>query len=85
MRRPFGRAWGTAAALLASAQAADAHIIASRLGDFYAGALHPLTDLQDLVLWIALGAFAWRSIAIRAFGSWIAAIGLMMGGFALAS
>ena len=28
---------------------------------------------------------AWRSIAVRACGSWIAAIGLMMGGFALAS
>ena len=27
----------------------------------------------------------WRRIAIRAFGSWIAAIGIMMGGFALAS
>ena len=30
-------------------------------------------------------AVAWRRIAIRAMGSWIAAIGLMMGGFALAS
>ena len=30
-------------------------------------------------------SMAWRGIAIRAFGSWIAAIGLMMGGFALAS
>jgi len=29
-------------------------------------------------------SIAWRGIAIRAFGSWIAAIGLMMGGFALA-
>jgi urease accessory protein len=28
---------------------------------------------------------AWRGIALRACGSWIAAIGLMMGGFALAS
>jgi hypothetical protein len=28
---------------------------------------------------------AWCTIAIRAFGSWIAAIGMMMGGFALAS
>jgi hypothetical protein len=30
-------------------------------------------------------AIAWRGIAIRAFGSWIAAIGVMMGGFALAT
>jgi urease accessory protein len=28
---------------------------------------------------------AWRGIAIRAFGGWIAAIGLMMVGFAYAS
>jgi hypothetical protein len=30
-------------------------------------------------------SIAWRGIAIRAFGSWIAAIGVMMGGFALAT
>jgi len=30
-------------------------------------------------------ARTWRAIALRACGSWIAAIGLMMGGFALAS
>jgi hypothetical protein len=28
---------------------------------------------------------AWRGIAIRAFGGWIAAIGLIMAGFAYAS
>jgi urease accessory protein len=44
--------------LLASVEAADAHIVASRLGDFYSGALHPLTDLQDLILWSALGVLA---------------------------
>ena len=46
------------AALIASAQTADAHIVASRLGDFYTGALHPLTDLQDLILWAAMGVLA---------------------------
>ena len=46
------------AILVASAQAADAHIVASRLGDFYTGALHPLTDLQDLILWVAMGVLA---------------------------
>jgi hypothetical protein len=30
-------------------------------------------------------AVAWRGIAIRAVGGWIAAIGLMMMGFALAT
>jgi len=54
----FGRAGVAAAALLVSAQAAQAHIVAARLGDFYAGALHPLTDLQDIILWIAMGVLA---------------------------
>lgn len=46
------------APLLASAQAAQAHIVSARLGDFYAGALHPLTDLLDIILWVALGLLA---------------------------
>jgi urease accessory protein len=46
------------AMLVASAQTADAHIVASRLGDFYTGALHPLTDLRDLILWGAMGVLA---------------------------
>lgn len=37
---------------------ADAHIIATRLGDFYAGAVHPATDLYDAILWLALGLLA---------------------------
>jgi len=44
--------------LLLSATTADAHIIGARLGDFYAGAAHPLTDLKDVILWIALGMLA---------------------------
>ena len=58
MRVRFARASIATAILVASAPAADAHIIASRLGDFYAGALHPLTDLQDLILWAAMGVLA---------------------------
>src|SRR5215475_9880250 len=58
MTRQFRCASIVAAALLASVGAADAHIVASRLGDLYAGALHPLSDLQDLILWIALGVLA---------------------------
>jgi urease accessory protein len=58
MRQLFGRTFITAAVLFASVQAAQAHIIASRLGDFYTGALHPLTDLQDLILWAAMGVLA---------------------------
>ena len=37
---------------------ARAHIVASRLGDFYGGALHPLSGLPDAVLWLALGMLA---------------------------
>jgi urease accessory protein len=55
--------------LVASAQAADAHIVASRLGDFYTGALHPLTDLQDLILWGAMGVLAGSLGAAK--GRWL--------------
>ncbi|WP_354085494.1 HupE/UreJ family protein [Bradyrhizobium sp. S3.3.6] len=44
--------------MLAGANAAEAHIVAARLGDFYMGAVHPLTDLQDVVLWTATGVLA---------------------------
>jgi hypothetical protein len=39
---------------------ASAHIVASRLGDFYAGATHPLTDPRDVVTWGTLGVLAGR-------------------------
>ena len=76
----FGRAWVAAAALLVSAQAAHAHIVAARLGDFYAGALHPLTDLQDIILWIAMGVLA-GSLGART-GRWLVLVfplGLLAG------
>ncbi|MDF2998478.1 MAG: hypothetical protein K0R27_4115 [Xanthobacteraceae bacterium] len=38
--------------------AAHAHLVDTRLGDFYGGALHPLTDLQQILPWIALAALA---------------------------
>lgn len=44
--------------LAASAAPAGAHIVSSRLGDFYSGALHPLTDLRELVVWLALALLA---------------------------
>ena len=58
MKYRFARTSIATATLVASAQAADAHIVASRLGDFYTGALHPLTDLQDIILWVAIGVLA---------------------------
>lgn len=39
-------------------QPAEAHIISTRFGDFYSGVLHPLTDLTDCLIWLALGALA---------------------------
>ncbi|MFN5411268.1 HupE/UreJ family protein [Bradyrhizobium sp.] len=48
----------TALLLLTQVQIADAHIVSARLGDFYAGALHPLLTLQDVVAWAALGLLA---------------------------
>lgn len=58
MTLKFRRGWIAAAMLLAQANAAEAHIIASRLGDFYMGALHPFTNLQDVILWTATGVLA---------------------------
>jgi urease accessory protein len=69
MKRLLAPIFFTAALLLIAVEPADAHIVASRLGDFYAGALHPLTDLQDLILWTALGLLAGSLGATR--GRWL--------------
>jgi hydrogenase/urease accessory protein HupE len=58
MKLKSARALMSAAMVLAGATAAEAHIVAARLGDFYMGAVHPLTDLQDVVLWTATGVLA---------------------------
>jgi hydrogenase/urease accessory protein HupE len=66
--------------LLTQAGSAEAHVVAARLGDFYTGALHPLTDPQDLVLWTALGLFAGSIGADR--GRWLVLVmplGLTLG------
>ncbi|MBC9879608.1 hypothetical protein G8O24_19900 [Bradyrhizobium sp. INPA01-394B] len=72
------------AALIVPAGSAHAHLIGTRFGDFYAGAFHPLTDLNDVVLWIALGLLAGSLGAPRS--RWLVVlfpIGLVAG-FALA-
>jgi urease accessory protein len=76
----FGYGLVAVAVLFAQAPAAQAHIVASRLGDFYAGALHPLTDLQDIVLWLAMGVLAGSLGAAR--GRWLVLVfplGLLAG------
>jgi len=80
MRRLLSRASIAAVILLTTTQSAEAHIVASRLGDFYAGALHPLTDLQDDVLWTALGLLAGSLGATH--GRWLVLVlplGLLLG------
>lgn len=80
MIRPRISSLIAAAALLTQAPAAQAHIVAIRLGDFYAGALHPFTDLQDVLLWLALGLLAGSLGAMR--GRWLVLvfpIGLLTG------
>lgn len=68
------------AMLLAGASTAEAHIVAARLGDFYMGVVHPLTDLQDIVLWTATGVLAGTLGAAK--GRWLIAVfplGLLVG------
>jgi len=58
MKLNFARVSIAALMLLAGGNAAEAHIVAARLGDFYMGVVHPLTNLQDVVLWTATGVLA---------------------------
>lgn len=80
MKLPFHRVSMVAAMLFVQAREADAHIIASRLGDFYAGAFHPLTDLRDLILWTTMGVLTGSLGAAK--GRWLVLvfpIGLLAG------
>ncbi|MBW7969612.1 HupE/UreJ family protein [Bradyrhizobium sp. BR 10289] len=80
MKQKSVRALMAAAILLIGTSAADAHIVAARLGDFYMGASHPLTDLQDVVLWIATGVLAGTLGASK--GRWLIPVfpvGLLVG------
>ncbi len=66
-----------------AANPASAHIVSSRLGDFYGGAMHPLTALADVVLWLALGLLAGLQPTRRA--RWIVVVfpAGLLAGFAL--
>jgi hydrogenase/urease accessory protein HupE len=50
--------WIVPALALVAPQAANAHLISTRFGEFYSGLLHPLTTLVHLVPWLALAMFA---------------------------
>jgi len=56
----------TAAALLLAPSAAHAHLVNTRLGDFYGGVLHPLTAFEQVLPWLALAALAAFQGAARA-------------------
>ncbi len=78
--RPRGFLAASTAIGVLAPRAASAHIVGARLGDFYAGALHPMTDPLDVVLWVALGVLAGSLGPRRA--RWIVAafpVGLLIG------
>lgn len=54
----FGRRLAATALFAAAPTVAQAHLVDTRLGDFYGGALHPLTAFEDLLPWLALAAVA---------------------------
>lgn len=67
-----------------AAGTAHAHLVSTRFGDFFGGALHPLTALEHVLPWFALGVLAgmqgprcgrWLLLAFPlglAAGSWLA-------------
>ncbi len=61
--------------------AAQAHLVDTRLGDFYGGMLHPLTSFEEILPWLALAILAAFQGAKRA--RWLFAafpLGLLAGG-----
>jgi len=55
-----------ATVVLLAPSAAQAHLVDSRLGDFYGGVLHPLTAFEEILPWLALAALAAFQGAARA-------------------
>lgn len=61
--------------------AAQAHLVDTRLGDFYGGMLHPLTAFEEILPWLALAILAAFQGPRRA--RWLLAVfplGLLVGG-----
>ncbi|WP_170937091.1 MULTISPECIES: HupE/UreJ family protein [Rhodomicrobium] len=55
MTRHIGRLAGVFACALLFPGTAQAHLVSTRFGDFYDGMLHPVTSLEHIVPWLALG------------------------------
>lgn len=58
MTRARALAAGWAASLLSAPGTAEAHLVGVRFGDFYAGAIHPVTALEHALPWLAMGVLA---------------------------
>ncbi|MFS8035455.1 HupE/UreJ family protein [Xanthobacter sp. AM11] len=56
--RRIGTVGALALAGVCAPTLAQAHLVDTRLGDFYSGALHPLTDFEQVLPWIALAVLA---------------------------
>jgi len=60
---------------------AEAHLVNTRLGDFYGGALHPLTGFEYLLPWLALVILAaFQDIRLGRWLFLIFPLGLLAGG-----
>lgn len=57
-RPRFVAAFAAVAAVGLTPAAAQAHLVSTRFGDFYGGMLHPLTALEHVLPWLALGLLA---------------------------
>lgn len=51
-------ATGLVLLLAALPQSASAHLVGGQLGPFYSGLLHPLTALEHIIPWLAIGLLA---------------------------
>ncbi|MBK8175661.1 MAG: HupE/UreJ family protein [Rhodospirillales bacterium] len=49
---------GLLAVFLLAPAAAQAHLVSTRFGDFYGGAMHPLTAMEHALPWLAIGILA---------------------------
>ncbi|WP_036258731.1 HupE/UreJ family protein [Methylocapsa aurea] len=68
-------------ALVGAPANAHAHLVNTRLGDFYGGMLHPLTGFQDPLPWLALAILAALQGPRRARWLLVAfPVGLLVGG-----
>jgi urease accessory protein len=56
--RALAACLAAALALTAAPSEAHAHLVNTRLGDFYNGMLHPLTGVEDALPWLALAILA---------------------------